>query len=162
MFASDIKICTGICLSDAHTHAPCITTDRGQSQPQVQTVKSRLRAPRVWWKKLPLRRLARALSAPYLLPDGKSWNRSCAGWDRSAVIGLDLATDRLMTTSSRARSLALSVSSDIPDDTVETSLRTGSLCCRHTRLGCCWLSSVQGNLTIILCLTVSLTAITPI
>ena len=38
----------------------------------------------------------------YLLPDSNSWTRSCAGtWDRSAMIRLDLATDRLVNISYR-------------------------------------------------------------
>ena len=79
-------------------------------------MKSRLRAPRVWWKKLPLRRLVRALSALYLLPDGKSWvGPVCNDRSGSGVRPLD---DHLL----QSKELALTVSSGILDDTVETSL----------------------------------------
>ena len=64
-------------------------------------------------------------SAPYqyLLPDSNSWTRSCAGtWDRSAMIRLDLATDRLVNISYQRRQLARDDSPGIPDDTVHTSL----------------------------------------
>ena len=33
------------------------------------------------------------LTIGYFPPHGNSWNRSSAGWDRSAMIRLDLATD---------------------------------------------------------------------
>ena len=65
------------------------------------SVRSRLRAPMAWWKKLLLSRLVRAFSTQYLLREGKSWNRSLAGWDWSAMIHLDLATVHLQYSSSR-------------------------------------------------------------
>ena len=47
----------------AHTHTHSVS-DRPRSQSQVHAAMSRLRAPMVRWKKLPLRRLVRALSVP--------------------------------------------------------------------------------------------------
>ena len=47
----------------AHTHTHSVS-DRPRSQSQVHAAMSRLRAPMARWKKLPLRRLVRALSVP--------------------------------------------------------------------------------------------------
>ena len=78
------------------THMHCFS-DRPRSQSRVQAAMWRLRAPR--WNKLTFRRLVRAFTALYLLPDSNSWNRSCAGsGDRPDR--LDLETDRLMNISS--------------------------------------------------------------
>ena len=84
-----------------HTHTHSVS-DRPESltgsdcQVTVESTNGR-------WKKLPLRRWVHALSARYLLPDGNSWNRSCAGWDWSAMVRLDLATDCLVNISSNTR-----------------------------------------------------------
>ena len=52
----------------------------------------------VWWKKLPLRRLARAPRALHLFPDSNSWTEQVMCWvgPPSAMVCLDLATDCLV------------------------------------------------------------------
>ena len=74
-----------------HTHTHCIS-DRPGSQSQVQTVKSWLRALALWkgWYSGGWYVTCTQCPVGCLLPD-KGWNRSCTGWDWSAVICLGLS-----------------------------------------------------------------------
>ena len=92
-------------------------------QSQVQAAMSRLRAPMAWCKKLLRRQLARALSAPYLLPDGNSWNRSCPGWDHVCNDPPGSGDKPLSEYLLQGRQLAPIHSPSIADDdTIQTSL----------------------------------------